>query len=82
MHDEILAGLNPAQLQAVTTVNGPVLVLAGPGVRRRHVLDAPVSLLDIPPSLLWYLGVPVPAGYEGRILGEAFEAVEAAEAAA
>lgn len=65
------------------TVNDAIpLVLAGPEVRRRHVLDAPVSLLDIPPSLLWYLGVPVPVSYEGRILKEAFEAVEAVEAAA
>ncbi len=58
------------------------LVLAGPGVRRRHVLQQPASLLDVPPSLLWYLGVPVPACYEGRILKDAFEAVEEAEAAA
>jgi hypothetical protein len=58
------------------------LVLAGPGVRRHHVLRETVSLLDVPPSLLWCLGVPVPASYEGRVLREAFEDVEAAEVAA
>jgi predicted AlkP superfamily pyrophosphatase or phosphodiesterase len=47
------------------------LVLAGPRVRRGFALPGPISLLDIPPSLLAWLGVPVPGGYEGRVLAEA-----------
>ena len=48
------------------------LVLAGYGVTRRHRLTRPVSILDVPPTLCHWLGVPVPAGYEGRALTEAF----------
>lgn len=48
------------------------LVLAGPGVTRRHQLTRPISILDIPATVLWWFGVPVPEGYEGRPLAEAF----------
>jgi bisphosphoglycerate-independent phosphoglycerate mutase (AlkP superfamily) len=49
------------------------LILAGPGVARRRPLDGPVSLLDVPPTLLHWLGIPVPAAYEGRVLADAFD---------
>lgn len=48
------------------------LVLAGPGVTRRHRLTRPISILDIPATVLWWFGVPVPDCYEGRPLSEAF----------
>lgn len=48
------------------------LVLAGYGVTRRHQLTRPVSILDVPPTLCHWFGVPVPGGYEGRALTEAF----------
>ena len=48
------------------------LVLAGPSVTRRYQLTRPVSLLDVPPTLLWWFGVDIPATYEGRVLTEAF----------
>jgi hypothetical protein len=57
------------------------LVLAGPGIARGLRLVDPVSLLDVPPTMCRWLGVPTPDGYEGRALEEAFElAVYAAEA--
>jgi len=48
------------------------LVFAGPGVRRRHGIAGTASLLDVPPTILQWFGVPVPDCYEGRPLVEAF----------
>jgi len=48
------------------------LVVAGPGVTRRHQLTRAISLLDIPATVLWWFGAPVPDGYEGRPLQDAF----------
>ena len=51
------------------------LVVAGPGVTRRHQLTRTISLLDVPATVLWWFGVPVPGDYEGRPLAEAFARV-------
>ena len=58
------------------------LILAGPDVTRRHQLTRQVSLLDIPPTLLWWFGLEVPVCYEGRVLTQAFtRTAQPAEAA-
>jgi hypothetical protein len=44
-------------------------------VTRRHQLTRAISLLDVPATVLWWFGVPVPDGYEGRPLAEAFARV-------
>lgn len=48
------------------------LILAGPGVRRGQVLSREASLLDVPPTILWHFGLPVPESYEGCVLEAAF----------
>ena len=58
------------------------LILAGPDVTRRHQLTRGVSLLDVPPTVLWWSGVDVPASYEGRVLSQAFTRVAGAAGAA
>ena len=58
------------------------LIVAGPRVRRRYTLQRVGSLLDVPPTLLWWLGVEVPHEYEGRVLHEALVAAESEEAVA
>jgi hypothetical protein len=76
-------GVAPTDHDAPHPVNDHIpLVLAGPRVRRKHVLRQPVSILDVPPTLLWWLGLDVPEEYEGRLLRDAFMASEAARAVA
>jgi len=55
--------------------DGIPLIIAGPGVTRRHQLTRPASLLDVPATVLWWFGLDVPECYEGRPLAEAFAAV-------
>ncbi len=76
-------GVEPRDHDAPHPVNDRIpLVLAGPRIRRRHVLRRPVSLLDVPPTILWFLGVEPPPSYEGAVLSDAFLAAETAEAVA
>ncbi|HKW42196.1 MAG TPA: alkaline phosphatase family protein [Gemmatimonadales bacterium] len=51
------------------------LIVAGTGVTRRHQLTREISILDVPATVLWWFGVPVPECYEGRPLTEAFAPV-------
>lgn len=46
------------------------LVLAGGGVRRTELGDA--TLMDVPTTIAWLLGIPVPQAWTGRPLTEAF----------
>ena len=51
-------------------MNG-VIGLKGPGVRHGVILKG-ASLLDPAPTILYYLGLPVPDYMDGRVLTEAF----------
>lgn len=49
-----------------------VLALKGPGVRRGARLDE-ASILDLAPTALHFLGLPVPTYMDGQVLTRAFE---------
>lgn len=45
---DVLAQLNPAQREAVEQIEGPVLVIAGPGTGKTHILAARIAkILDV-----------------------------------
>ena len=46
----------------------------GPGIRRGHQIESPISTTDTAATALWALGLPAPAGAIGRPVLEAFEA--------
>lgn len=54
--------------------HGPdgILLLYGPGIRRGHRLESS-HVLDLFPTMLALLGLPVPADAEGRVLEDVFE---------
>lgn len=41
--EQILQGLNPKQTEAVNAIDGPVLVVAGPGTGKTHILSARIG---------------------------------------
>ncbi len=48
------------------------LVMAGWGVSQNRIIGGTVSILDLPPTILWAFGMQIPNCYEGRVLMEAF----------
>ncbi|HMF98736.1 MAG TPA: alkaline phosphatase [Vicinamibacterales bacterium] len=47
-------------------------IISGPGVKRGHIIEAPVSTTDTAPTILFVLGVPAPAVWVGRPVLDAF----------
>ena len=67
-------GVAPNDHDAPHPVNDAIpLILAGPAIRRGARSNRAAALLDIPPTILHALGVPIPPAYEGRVLAEAFQ---------
>ena len=67
-------GVHPKDHDLPHLVNDRItLILGGHAVRRSRALERDVSILDVPPTVLWYLGLPLPVSYEGRVLHDAFE---------
>lgn len=48
-----------------------IFVAKGPGVRSGCPLDS-ITLQDVAPTVLYYLGLPVPSNMDGRVVHEAF----------
>jgi arylsulfatase A-like enzyme len=72
MSDHGGGGVEPRDHDIEHPVNRRItLMFAGPEVAAGERLSRPVSLLDVPPTVLDYFGVPVPRGYEGRVIEEA-----------
>lgn len=70
--DAVFATLSPSALQRLNgdhTMEG-ITVLWGKGVRAGETIS--LNILDLPPTLVWAAGVPVPEDMEGRVLTEAF----------
>jgi len=52
------------------TLDG-ILVASGPDFRKNHRLDG-AHILDVAPTILHSLGVPIPEDMDGRLLAEVF----------
>jgi arylsulfatase A-like enzyme len=48
-----------------------VLIANGPGVRQGETVHA-ARIYDVTPTLLWYLGLPVGADMDGKVLTDMF----------
>ncbi|MGQ0722196.1 MAG: alkaline phosphatase family protein [Candidatus Eiseniibacteriota bacterium] len=51
-------------------MNG-ILLLRGEGIRRGERLEG-ARLIDVSPTILHWLGMPIPSDFDGRVLAEAF----------
>jgi choline-sulfatase len=60
-HGELMHGLYVYE----STQRVPFIV-SGPGIPAGEVVDAPVSLVDVMPTVLTTLGIPVPDGVDGH----------------
>ena len=52
---------------------GSLFIIKGPGIKRNHILDRTVWLVDIVPTVCYLLDIPVPKDTEGSILYQALE---------
>ncbi len=64
------------ELMWLTEVSGShrldgIFVMAGPGVQRGAELDT-LSIMDVAPTVLYGLGMPVASDLDGRLVAEAF----------
>ncbi len=72
MSDHGGGGLEPREHDRPHPLNERIpLIMAGHRVRRGLVIQREVLLLDVPPTVMAVLGVPIPAEYEGEALVEA-----------
>lgn len=68
-------GIVPTRHDSMHAADTTIPVLLAGGAVAPMRLGADVSLLDIPATIAWALGIPLPASYAGRPLSHAFPAV-------
>ncbi len=49
------------------------LIFCGPGVKRGYHIKRTVSTMDVAPTILYALGIPIPEAWQGDVLVEIFE---------
>ena len=49
-------------------------IIGGAGVKKGHIIERPVSLLDTAPTIAHLMGIPQPPVWEGTAVTEALEA--------
>ena len=57
-----------------------VFIAAGPGIRQGESLERTLSIMDVAPSLLYSVGLPIPQDFEGRLPEEIFDSTQLASA--
>ncbi len=70
---QIFSTVPPSRLMRSSATHRPegILTIAGPKVMPGELDDA--RLIDVPATILWALGLPIPPGVDGRVLTEAFD---------
>jgi predicted AlkP superfamily phosphohydrolase/phosphomutase len=49
-----------------------IIMASGPGIQKQATVDG-AQLIDLAPTILAYLGIPIPRGFDGRALEDLFE---------
>jgi predicted AlkP superfamily phosphohydrolase/phosphomutase len=49
-----------------------ILIIHGPNIKKGEKVDG-AHIVDIAPSILYLLGIPIPKGFDGKVLKEIFE---------
>jgi predicted AlkP superfamily phosphohydrolase/phosphomutase len=49
-----------------------IFILHGPGIKKGRKIEG-AHIMDVAPTILYLLGLPIPKGFDGRVLTEAME---------
>jgi len=71
-------GTDPRDHDSAHPLNATIPLLVSGACVRQGALDARASLLDVPATVLWSFGVPIPPSYAGKPLLEAFKQIPVA----
>jgi len=72
MLPQVYGGLwHPARRLSGTHMENGLVAVWGPGVRRGH--RGEWSLMDIAPTVLYFMGAPIPTGLDGRLMQDLIE---------